>query len=169
MSKLIDSLSPLLVASFLNNSRHFPGGMDPFQIHLWEASCRVSDISQSWLICKSLTRLRWDVLKTPPQSHLCDLSGFLRDVFELHLTLYFITFKLKRFLATCWSTWASLNVLLVIEYKMFLRDWFKPNIYPGYSYKRKTSSNQIVHLRFPYVFLNWLFQLEEFNCLKYIT
>ena len=75
------------VAFFFCRSRCYPAGMDPFQIHLWEVSYSVSDTSEKGLICKSLIRLPGDWLKTSPQRRLCDLSGFLRGVFELHLRL----------------------------------------------------------------------------------
>ena len=64
-----------------------PAGMDASPMHLWDVSCSISETSQRGLICKSLSRLRWDVLKTSLQRRLWDLSGLLRDVFELCLGL----------------------------------------------------------------------------------
>ena len=64
-----------------------PAGMDASPMHLWDVSCSISETSQRGLICKSLRRLRWDVLKTSPQRRLWYLSGLLRDVFELCLGL----------------------------------------------------------------------------------
>ena len=64
-----------------------PAGMDASPMHLWDVSCSISETSQRGLICKSLRRLRWDVLKTSPQRRLWYLSGLLRDVFELRLGL----------------------------------------------------------------------------------
>ena len=64
-----------------------PAGMDASQMHLWDVSYGVSETSQRGLVCKSLRRLPGDWLKRSPQKHLRDLSGFLKDVFELHLRL----------------------------------------------------------------------------------
>ena len=44
------------------------------QTHLWYISSSVSEISQRGVICKSLRRLSWDVLRTPPQKCRWDLS-----------------------------------------------------------------------------------------------
>ena len=74
-----------------------PAGMDASQIHLWDVSCSISETSQRGLIFKSTIRLRWDLLKTPPQRCLWDLSGPLRDVSELHLRLQFFAFKTESF------------------------------------------------------------------------
>ena len=63
----------------------YPAGMDASQIHLWDVPYSVSKTSQRGLICKSLTRLAGDWLKTSPQRRLWDFSSFLRDLFELHL------------------------------------------------------------------------------------
>ena len=62
-----------------------PAGMDASQMHLWDISYSVSETFQSELMCKSLRRFPGNWLKTSPQRRLWDLSGFLRDVFELHL------------------------------------------------------------------------------------
>ena len=94
-------LKPCPLISTQENS---PAGMDASQMHLWVVSCSISQTSQRGLICKSLRRLRWDVLKISPRRRLWDLSGLLRDISELHLTVKFVTFKLRHFLATCWST-----------------------------------------------------------------
>ena len=79
--------------SFANKIMHWtkhsftaiPAGMDASQMHLWYFLYSVSETSQRGLICKSLRRLPGDWLKMSPQRRLWDLSGFLRDVFELHL------------------------------------------------------------------------------------
>ena len=62
-------------------------GMDAAQNHIWDVSYSVSETSQIGLIYKSLRRVPGDCSKTSPQRRLWDLSGFLRDVFELHLTV----------------------------------------------------------------------------------
>ena len=77
--------SHLTVPAHLHISSTCPTGMDASQMHLWNILYIVSETSQKGLICKSLRRLPGDWLKTSPQKHLWDLSGFLRDVFELHL------------------------------------------------------------------------------------
>ena len=73
------------LSSFLLFIYLFPSGhgciSDAF-LNFWDVSYNVSEASQRGLIYKSLRRLRGDWLKTSPQRLLCDLSGFLRDVFE---------------------------------------------------------------------------------------
>ena len=44
-----------------------PASMDASQVHLWDVSPIVSEISLVELICKSLRCLSWDRLKTSPQ------------------------------------------------------------------------------------------------------
>ena len=78
--------------------RHFPlestvTNENASQMYLWDVSYSVSETSQRGLICKSLRRLVGDWLKMSPQRRLWDLSGFLRDVFELHLQV--LAFKLR--------------------------------------------------------------------------
>ena len=77
------------------DSKHGPVGMDASQMHLWDVSYSVSETPQRGLICKSLRRLPGDWLKMSPQRRLWDLSGFLRDVFELHLRDLFLASKLR--------------------------------------------------------------------------
>ena len=110
-------------------------------------------------------RLRWDVLKTSPQRHLWDLSLSLSlslsQIFpETSLSCIWDSNSLLSnwgiFLATYWSICVTLNILQNY-YKKFLRAWFKPKIYLGYLYKRKTSLDQMVHLWFPYYFKDFNF------------
>ena len=83
----------------------------------------ISDASLRRLIQRLrdiLKRADLQVSETPPGRLIKDVSletslrssGFLRKVFELSLRLQFIAFKLKHFLATCLSTYKSLNIFL---------------------------------------------------------
>ena len=73
------NLSSFLLFIYLFPSGH--GCISDALLNFWDVSYNVSETSQRGLICKSLRRLRGDWLKTSPQRRLCDLSGFLRDVF----------------------------------------------------------------------------------------
>ena len=66
-------------------------------------------LKEGWF--ENLADVGWDVLKTFPWRRFWDLSGLLRDVSELYLRVWFITFRLRHFLATCWSTFLSWNIL----------------------------------------------------------
>ena len=65
----------------------FPTGLDASQMDFLNVLYSVSETSQRGLIWKSLRRLPGDWLKAPSQRRIWDFSGFLRDVFELHLRL----------------------------------------------------------------------------------
>ena len=110
-SLLINYYFPQILRFLLFFPDIIPARIDASQMHLWDASCSVFETSQRGLIFKSLRRLRWDVLKTLSQRRHWNLSGLLRDIFALHLRLYFFAFKLRHFLPTCWSTYVSLNIL----------------------------------------------------------
>ena len=88
-----------------------PAGMDASEMHLWDVSCSVSETPQREMMCKSLRHLPGECLEMSPQRRLWDLSGFLRDVFELHMRMQFLVFKLSHILATCSSTYEFLNIL----------------------------------------------------------
>ena len=111
---LLCELKPLMISPaglvFINRNDYIinlwkrlsPAGMDASQMHLWDVSFSVSETSQREPICKSLRRFPGDWLKKSPQRRLWDLSGFLRDIFELHLRLQFLAFKLRHCLSKAW-------------------------------------------------------------------
>ena len=129
-----------------------PAGMDAPQMHLWDVSYSVSEISQRGMICKSLRRLPGDWLKMFPQRRLCDLSGFsetsLSCIWDcnswplnwgiVHLRHCYLFIYLRVFIF-----FSKLNYC-----RKLFRAWFQLEIYAGYLYKRKTFLSQMDCLSF---------------------
>ena len=82
LSKAVNNYENILLTGDLNINTSQPAWM-----HLWDVSYSASETSHRELICKSMRRFPGDWLKASPQRRLWDLSGFLRNISELHLRL----------------------------------------------------------------------------------